>query len=62
MYFQPVCTWGLSVSLQVLLTHHKEAVKIHLRFVCHLPVPSPEAVLWKISSVSWKQLFCFLEM
>lgn len=47
---------SLSVSLQVLLTHHKEVVKTHLHFVCRLPVTALEAVFWKISSVSWKQL------
>lgn len=52
-----LCTFkGSSVSLNVLLTHHKEVVKIHLHFVCHLSVTSLEAVFWKISSVSWKQI------
>lgn len=44
------------VLLNVLLTHHKEVVKIHLDFVCHLSVTSLQAVFWKISSVSWKQI------
>lgn len=53
---------SLSVSLQVLLTHHKEVVKIHLHFVCHLPVTSLEAFFLENGQCVLEAGLCFLEM